>query len=166
MQAYMELPRLHRSIGIELAPQRHQNALNAWEKLQPSAEAIRNGLKDQQDISIVTDAAVQFIEGDFLRADLSGVTHMYVSSLCFTEDMIRELAIKLEHGAPNLQSVATLRAFPPEFQKKGILDRKNYEVVYKTFGMITTSQYAEMTWTENAGGKGCEVHIYTKAPPI
>ena len=160
----MELPRVSSSIGIELAPLRHQHATSAWKELKSKAESIRRDI-GCQDSALVQDATVQYTQGDFLEADLSEVTHMYVSSLCFTEDMMHQLAVKLEHGAPKLQCVATLRSFPMAFQKRGILDRKSYQVVDKMFGMIVRTEYVEMSWTDRIG-TGCAVYVYTKVPPL
>ena len=166
MQTFMEMPRVSKSLGIELAPLRHQHAVTAWDQLKSKAENIRNDINCQDGGSIVEDATVEFVQADFLEADLSEVTHMYVSSLCFTEDMMYELAAKLEHGAPNLQCVATLRSFPKKFEKKGILDRKSYEVVHKLFGtMILRTEYVDMSWTSLIGN-GNAVYVYTKPPPI
>lgn len=168
LQAYMELPRLSRSLGIELAPLRHQHAADAWVELKTTAETIRSDLgggKDDPSASMVQDATVQHTQGDFLEADISEVTHMYVSSLCFTDKMMHELAVKLEHRAPKLECVATLRAFPMKFMKRGILDRTSYQVVDKMFGMIPRKEYVEMSWTDRIG-TGCLVYLYTKVPPI
>lgn len=164
MQTYMEIPRVSKSLGIELAPLRHQHALTAWDQIHSRAESIRKEIICQNGGEVFSDATVEFVQADFLEADLTEVTHMYISSLCFTEDMMYELAAKLEHGAPNLQCVATLRAFPKQFEKKGILDRKNYEVVHKLFGtMIARTEYVEMSWTSLIGN-GNAVFIYTKPP--
>ena len=166
MQTFMEMPRVSKSLGIELAPLRHQHALTAWDQLKSKAESIPQDINCQDGGDIVENATVEFVQADFLEADLSEVTHMYISSLCFTEDMMYELAAKLEHGAPNLQCVATLRQFPKKFEKKGILDHKSYEVVHKLFGtMILRTEYVEMSWTSLIGN-GNAVYVYTKSPPI
>jgi Histone methylation protein DOT1 len=163
LQAYMELPQITKAMGIELAPNRHRTAVDAWEKLQSMARNIRAGQKEGD--MVVPDAEIEFLSEDFLESDLSQVTHIYISSLCFPDNLMYHIANKLEKEAPKLQCVATIRPFPTEFEKRGIRDRINYEVVSKVFGMIKRSEYVDMTWTQQMGG-GCEVHFYTKAPPL
>ena len=160
MQAYMELPRISQSIGIELAPLRHQDAVHAWEQLQPLAEETRRKIPTEQDI--IPTAKLDLVEGDFLEADLSEATHIYISSLCFTEDMMYKIAKKIESDAPNVQCVATLKSFPSQFEKKGIKDRINFEVVNKAFGrLIDRTEFVEMSWTVHSN-TGNTVHFYTR----
>jgi hypothetical protein len=158
MQAYLELPRVTRSIGVELAPLRHAGAVKAWEELQLSAKETRNQITSKLPVSV---ADVELTEGDFLDVDLSKVSHIYISSLCFTEDMMDEIAKKIERDAPNIQCVATLRALPSKFRQKGISDRINYDLVYKTFGLVERTEYVEMSWTVYSNS-GATVHIYTR----
>ena len=155
VQAFMELPRISQAIGIELAPVRHQHALAAWKELEAAASEVRKSREP------VRDATLELLEADIFDADLSKATHLYISSLCFSDAMMHRLAAKLEQEAPRLQCVATLRAFPMSFRRKGILDRVSYEVVMKTLGMIERTEYVEMSWTKHTG-RGCQVVIYTK----
>ena len=158
VQAYMELPRVSRAVGVELAPLRHQQALVAWKELEFSAQEIRTA---REDATEVREATLELLEGDIFETDVSKATHIYISSLCFSENMMHRLAAKLEKEAPKLQCVATLKALPPSFRRKGVRDRVSYEVVMKTLGMIERTEYVEMSWTKHAG-RGCEVFIYTK----
>jgi Histone methylation protein DOT1 len=161
IQAFIELPRITKATGIELAPSRHQSAVTAWEELQSTARTLR-GNPMAGDASI-PEAEIEFLLLDLLQSDLSEVTHIYIASLCFPDALMHHIAVKLENHAPKLQCVATLREFPMEFEKQGIRDRTNYEFVDKVFGMIRRSEFVEMTWTKRRGG-GCEVHFYTKVP--
>ncbi|CAB9515041.1 Histone methylation protein DOT1 [Seminavis robusta] len=165
LQAYMELPRLSKATGIELASPRHDTAVTAWTDLQSTARKLRFGGQPENESSskIIKEATVEFLNEDFLEVDLSNVTHMYISSLCFPETLMYHIAAKLERDAPKLKCVATLRAFPAEFQKRGILDRTSYELVYKTFGFVDRIEEVEMTWTQHRAG-GCPTYVYTKAP--
>jgi hypothetical protein len=172
MQAYLELPRISRSIGIELSPMRHQSAVAAWDQLESLAKEMRNNIIDHIDDNkattaagnVIPDATVELVEGDFLQADLSNATHLFVSSLCFSEEMMYQLGTKLEQEKPaNLHCVASLRRFSNDFERKGILDRKSYQVVWKTFGLLHRIEYVEMSWTQRQG-QGCVVHVYTKPP--
>jgi tRNA G46 methylase TrmB len=161
MQAYMELPHITKAMGVELAPNRHRTAVEAWEAIRLTAMNLRAGQKEED--MVIPDAEIEFLLQDFLESDLSQVTHIYISSLCFPDNLMYHIANKLEKEAHKLQCVATIRQFPVEFEKRGIRDRVNYELVRKVFGMIRRSEYVEMTWTQHRGG-GCEVHIYTNAP--
>lgn len=159
MQVYLELPRISRSIGIELAPLRHQAAVKAWSELEPVAKKIR------AEIPIgggpISEADLELINGDFRESDLSEATHIYISSLCFTEDMMYQIAKKIEQDAPNVQCIATLCSLPSDFQRKGIRDRINFEVIYKTFGLIERTEFVEMSWTEYSN-TGSTVYIYSR----
>lgn len=158
VQAFMEVPRISHAIGIELAPLRHQHALSAWQELEIPAQKIRIS---RDDMAPIREATLELLEGDIFEADISRVTHLYVASLCFSNDMMHRLATKLEQEANQLQCIATIRCFPPEFKRRGILDHKSHQVVMKTLGMIERFAHVDMSWTAHTG-RGCEVVIYTK----
>jgi hypothetical protein len=101
VQAHLELANLSKAFGIELSPSRHECALNAWGKVQREETVEREQSK----------SVVKWMVGDLFQADLSEATHIYVSSLCFTSEMIRKLELKLLRGAPKLRCVASLTKF-------------------------------------------------------
>ena len=161
LQAYMELSRVRKSVGIELGPQRHASAISAWDDLKPKIHRLRR--ENHNDINN-NAATVELLEGDFLHADLSQVTHMYLSSLAYPDDLMHRIATKLQRESPpHLQCIATLRPFPEGFQTRGVLDSTSFQVVWKTFGLTHRVEYVEMTWTQRRG-TGCAVHVYTKMP--
>jgi len=164
MQAYLELPRIASSKGVELAPARHENAVAAWKELQELAREIRHSIPDHSSLEDgVPDAKVEFIQGDLLEVDISEITHMYISSLCFTDDMMYQLGKRFERGdAPKLECMASIRQFPLLFERKGILDRISYKSVQKTFGFICREELVDMSWTDR--GPGCTVYFYSKPP--
>ena len=47
------------------------------------------------------------------------------------------------------------------FEKRAILDRVSYELVYKTFGLIMTHHEVDMSWTQYRPN-GCRVNFYKK----
>ena len=57
--------------------------------------------------------------------------------------------------------VATLKQFPIAFEKRSILNRVSYELVYKTFGLIMTHHEVDMSWTQYRPN-GCRVNFYKK----
>jgi hypothetical protein len=174
MQAFMELPRIIKATGIELGPGRHRSAVAAWEELQGSARILRSDHHPTTEGrgATIPDAEVEFLLLDLLQSDLSQATHIYIASLCFPDALMHHIARKLGQDAPKLQCVATLRQFPrmESFcEKRGIRkDSDDDELVTNNSnafkGMRKRSVFVEMTWTKRMGG-GCEVHLYTKAPP-
>lgn len=155
VQAYLEWPCVVEAIGIELAPCRSRCAVESWGNFRASGKAAslragalemcrfrtRKRLRKAQLASYVPP--VQFLEGDFLEADLTDVTHLYVSSLCLSGGTLRRLAGKLNAHAPKLQAVATLRPFPG-----GLKDF-----------YTARSVLAEMSWSEL---EGTRVTVYRK----
>lgn len=123
VQAYLELPRTKRVVGVELAPSRYHAAVNAW-----------NTISQERSIST---KGISLRHGDLFQTDLYDTTHVYVASLCFTDDMMRRLADKLAKEASHLVCVATLRTLPG----------------WKHDGV----EYVEMTWTKP---QGCAVYFY------
>jgi len=132
LQAYMELPRLKRAFGVELASTRYDAAVRALDNLKVDAKEIRMSMTN-------ADADLDIYEGDLFQLDLSSVTHIYVASLCFTEDMMNRLEKKVVDEGNNLQCIATLKPF-------------------KSLGNPRT-KYVEMSWTK-AFGNGCAVYFY------
>lgn len=149
VQSYLELPRIAKAVGIELAPTRHSAAVQAWERLVASGEARRvrsMGLRETKRKNDEGSAELKLHQGDLFSLDISDATHIYASSLCFTDGMMAKLATKLNTEAPILQSVASLKQFPP-----GSL-----------FGIGTPySELVEMSWTKTQG-QGCSVYFYKR----
>ena len=146
-QSFLELPRIRKAVGVEMAASRHESAVSAWEKLVDSGRAddirrmgVGNTLRNDNDAA----ECVQFHKGDLFDLDLSDATHIYASSLCFTEAMMVELASKLNSDAPRLQCVATLQQFPP---------KSLFCIEYPAM------EFVEMSWTA-ARGEGCPVYFY------
>lgn len=135
-QAWLELPHVRQSIGIELSPTRHKAALRSW------STAVRSGAiaqleRDQR------SSEPQFELGSFLEADLSEVTHAYVASLCMGDDLVEALWNHLRRGAPRLRIISTLRAFRGE----------------EAAAMLWRVARIQCTW-DSAGEPGTEVFIY------
>lgn len=139
IQSYMEIPSLHRIIGIELSNSRHRVAVDAWDHLHDAARSVRlNADANAPDIDI------ELNEGDLFLLDISSVTHIYVASLCFSDDMMHRLANKLASEARALECVATLKTFPQ---------------VFDNYLGEPSKQFVEMTWTKKRG-TGCAVYFY------
>jgi len=119
VQARLELMLTH-ARGIELAKSRHDAALRALAKVR----------------QIEAETLVELMEGDLFGMDLSGATHVYVSSLCFDPGAMKRLGEKLQE-ASNLKCVASLREIPG-------------------FGNPVV-RYIEMSWTKP---KGLPVYFY------
>jgi len=147
-QSFLELPRIHKAVGVELAASRHESATSAWEKLVDSGRADEIRRMGAGNTTGNSDRAskecVNFVGGDLFDLDVSDATHIYASSLCFTGEMMVHLANKLNSEAPNLQCVATLQPFPTK----------------SLFGLKHPAmEFVEMSWTA-ARGEGCPVYFY------
>lgn len=92
-QAFMELPRARRCVGIELDRSRHAAAVQSWAESNHAARRVREGhLGDSAEHSCAT---LELLEGDLFQLDVSEGTHVFVASLCFSPAMMERLAAKL-----------------------------------------------------------------------
>lgn len=89
-----------RSVGIELSHTRHMVAVAAAERAR-EAGALQDA------------CPLQVVEGDIMKEPLDGLTVVYVASLLFDDEMLDQLADRLE-TARGVQWVATLRRLDPE----------------------------------------------------
>jgi SAM-dependent methyltransferase len=150
LQAYMELPNVCRILGIELAKARFTAAIQAWEKLKSDATDIRLGVDGRDlvhanpDNGDDADTIVDIQEGDLFEMDISTATHVYIASLCFTDDMMRRLAQKLVDEGRKLKVVGTLKPFPERFDQ---------------YLGTPSKKLVEMSWTKSRGN-GCTVYFY------
>mmetsp|Transcript_23582 Transcript_23582/g.56913 ORF Transcript_23582/g.56913 Transcript_23582/m.56913 type:complete len:319 (-) Transcript_23582:52-1008(-) len=159
IQSHLELPSLSKSVGIELSPSRHKIALQTWQSLMQNGDAVRirnlaekSGGMDIDDVK----STVELYEGDLFKLDISQSTHLYVSSLCFSEDMLERLVDKIESEGKSLKIVASLRMLP----KEGKLRHDETKIKYFTLGSNPWMEFVEMSWTK-ARGDGCPVYFYS-----
>lgn len=126
--------RLDQAIGIELALSRHELALVSKTHL------LTGSLVDLDDAQAEwLRSAMQFRQGDLLKDDsTTKATHVYISSLCFTPDMMHHLEEKIASGHDRLEWVATLRQLPNS-------------------SIIPQVHYIEMSWSRP---KGTAVYFY------
>ena len=162
IQSHLELPSVIKSVGIELSPSRAKVATQTWENIVQNGDAQRIrklaessiwGMEQNNDFI----ATVELHEGDLFELDISHATHMYVSSLCFSEDMLVRLVEKIEREGTSLQIVASLRLLPLVQKDKEQNDRTRIKQV--TLGSDPWQEYIEMSWTK-ARGDGCPVYFY------
>ena len=137
IQAYLEIPRLVQTVGVELAPSRYRVAKDTWKSIQSLATQIRNMGRQPY------DASVDLQQGDLHDTNLSMATHIYVASLCFSDDMMERLGEKISLEAKALQCIATLKEFPSRFERN--------------LGKPKVS-YVEMSWTRPYGA---QVYFYS-----
>jgi hypothetical protein len=137
-QAYMELPRLVSSIGIELSSTRHDLATQSWEAVKEEANHVR-AMKER----VVENASLKLVQGDFFGFDITKVTIIYVSSLCFSENMMERLGEKLVCEGSLIQHVATIKRFPSKFETR--LGKPE-------------AFFIEMTWSQP---QGAQVYFYS-----
>lgn len=155
LQSHLELPSIHRSVGIELSPTRHSVAMRRYQDL------ISNGDIDRiQQLAFKTwgwdyiTPVIELNEGDLFELDINQATHMYLSSLCFSEDMLERVVHKIETEGSSLQIVASLRLLP--LSQSG--NDAGREKTIAKLGDNTWQEFIEMSW--NRGGDGCPVYFY------
>ncbi len=152
IQSYLELPSVSTSVGIELSPSRHEIASQTYKYLQENGDVtrIRNlarrawGIDDKDDTN---DSRIELYEGDLFKLDISNATHIYVSSLCFSEQMLEMLVEKIEREATSLQVIASLRMLP--------LKKNNDDALVK-IGSFPWQEWIEMSWSK----EGSSVYLY------
>ena len=96
-QMYLDQPhRIQKAVGIELSPDRHAIAMDAWHCMTNSAEDAGSSLP------------IQFIHGDILTEDWHDATHVFLSSLCFPDSVLESLQHAILTSMPSLRVVASL----------------------------------------------------------
>jgi len=128
-----------RAVGVELASKRHALACECLDELAYNAHATQAGGPSWQQ-------RVQLVHGDLLEADVSDATAVWIAGLCFPPQLMEAIAHKLEHEAPHLRVVATLRAFPPEALRSLHLREE---------------RFIPMSWTDE-GARGTRVFVYRR----
>lgn len=151
IQSYLELPSVIRSVGIELSSIRHQIATNRLGELKSNGELerIRQFACTSQGIRNEFETTIDLYEGDLFQLDISKATHIYLSSLCFSDDMLNRLVDKIETEGISLQFVASLRLLPLSQNKRGRVAK---------LGDKPWQEFIEMTWNR---GDGCPVYFYS-----
>lgn len=127
MQVYLESP-VKKSGGIELSQTRCQRAQEAREKLKKDFPA---DYKEERILS--------FENSNINNADMHDATVVYMCSLCFSDDLMKQITDKLS-TLKHLKRVISLRQLP---------EGKNF-FLYKTLQL-------PMTWSTNTS-----VYIYGK----
>lgn len=144
--------------GVELSPSRHEAAVRAKEALLSRLHTEQRMGGRQPSLSPPW-SVVELVHHNFLEADLSTATHVYVASLCFPPALMEALEDKLVRHAPRLQCVATLQRFPNDLSSTPVptpLDGKDRPPPSRR-SHLPTSHYVEMSWTAPFG---CAVHVY------
>jgi len=136
------------SVGIELSTNRHSLAEEAWGNLQKSSAISRKYATykvQQQGEHCAEVPRVRFINEDFLDADFTDATHLFVSSLCFPENLttkITERIVKNHQELGRLKFVAALSDLTLlENDENKEYWKKSYELVHMTWGLSNTRVY-------------------------
>lgn len=150
IQSFLELPSVYKSVGIELSPSRHQIAIQTWTNLVQNGDAVRiRALAEkswdvhylERPIDEAIEYGVELHEGDLFDLDISQATHLYISSLCFSEDMLLRIVEKIETEGVSLQIVASLRLLPLGYDR----DRENASLKRVSLGRNPWMEYVEMS---------------------
>jgi hypothetical protein len=152
IQSYLELPSVCRSVGVELSPTRHEIAMTRLNNLKSSGDLDRirqlaSRVLEKSDGNL--PSKIDLYQGDLFQLDISEATHIYISSLCFTDEMLERIVHKMESEATSLQIVASLRLLPL---------RKSSAKRIVRLGDKPWQEFIEMTWNK---GDGCPVYFYS-----
>jgi hypothetical protein len=93
-----ELDYLERAVCIELDASKHALGMDSLNRARNNAGTYNEKIT----------STVCLCCGDMFDFNISTATHVYIASLCFTNEMMQGLATKLRNEAPHLQQVATL----------------------------------------------------------
>ena len=110
VQLYLENT-VDQAIGIEKCPTRHRFAVEAWRRVreQPSnIDRVTNGAATSK-----REVEVELLNQDARFADYSAVTHVFMASLCFPEDLTNSIITVLLRDASSLRMIAALSDLPP-----------------------------------------------------
>lgn len=134
------------SIGVELSPARHALAVEAWENLQKSPDVLnQRNTYQSTDQKIEELPRVQFLNQDILDTDFSDATHLFISSLCFPDDLICkicEVILFNHHNFGKLQVVVALSDLDLLETEENRPDlKKSFELIQMTWGLSTVRVY-------------------------
>ena len=174
IQSYLELPSVVKAVGIELSASRHNIATRTWNDLVRNGDAARirklaikswyinkeeqQQQNDEVDVVLLSSNVILH-EGDLFGLDISQATHLYISSLCFTDDMLKRLVTKIENEGVSLQIVASLRRLPTTTSNAD-MNVSRVKTKRVSLGSNPWTEYLEMSWTK-ARGDGCQVYFYS-----
>jgi hypothetical protein len=113
---------------------------------------------DEVDVVLLSSNVILH-EGDLFGLDISQATHLYISSLCFTDDMLKRLVTKIEDEGVSLQIVASLRRLPTTANNAD-MNISRVKIKRVSLGSNPWTEYLEMSWTK-ARGDGCQVYFYS-----
>jgi SAM-dependent methyltransferase len=97
VKMYLDSP-VKKSIGVELAPTRHNQAV-----------AVKTDLKRLGKIDI--NRSLEFLQEDILKANIDDATIIYLASTCFSNNFMKQITDRLAKLKKGLH-VLTLRQLP------------------------------------------------------
>eukprot|EP00536_Pseudo-nitzschia_multiseries_P009351 jgi/Psemu1/325596/estExt_fgenesh1_pg.C_2580017 len=147
-QIYLDQPeRVTKAIGIELAEDRHKIAIEALNGiLQETGSSMAEEHDGEYNEGISTaQCSIELIQGDATEVDLdSTITHVFISSLCFPEDVLITIQEKLLQ-LPNVRVVAALNRLDMMHQLGGEEWRERIVPIQMTWGASTAKLYHKIT---------------------
>jgi len=125
------------SVGIELSTLRHSLALQKWQALQQNSLFHHGGQVDPN--------RIQFVNKNILEADFSKATHIFLSSLCFPEKTIDEIAEVIARNRRQYKKLQTVIALSKlkslEDENNGAYWKRSFAFIQMTWGMNTAIVY-------------------------
>jgi len=115
---YLTTP-VKKAVGIELSPTRHAHAIKVKKSLE------KKGMLDSA-------RALNFLEKSMLDENLSDATIIYMSSTCFSDELMKSITDKLTRENTNPLKILTLKKLPDN-----------------TVFQLTKTLSLPMTWSDN-----------------
>lgn len=137
---------VHCSIGVELSAHRHSLAEQNWSNLQKSPEAASGEFHQMFTTNhFMGQPKVQFLNQDILDTDFSDATHLYISSLCFPDevtDKVCDVVMNNHRQFGRLRMVVALSNLPLfEAEENRSRWKKSFELIHMTWGFSTARLY-------------------------
>jgi len=147
IQAYLEFPAVHDSVGFELHKDRFEFADKIWKKMHSESLAVSARGQAMKLAPVDShhpyrEAAVGYQMKDYLHADVSKATHIFISPGVIPGESDKTLAKKLWEDGSELCMIAALRDIV-----------KLEDVGFRYYGHVK----AMMSW-----GHDATIHIYQK----
>jgi precorrin-6B methylase 2 len=100
LQAFMQQS-IKKAHGIEASEKRHQSA-------QTALASVKKDLPEM----FVSGRTLDYTCGNFLTADVSDATVIFICATCFSEDLMLAIGERLNKHAPTLRFIASLKPIP------------------------------------------------------
>jgi SAM-dependent methyltransferase len=149
-QIYMENYRVKRAVGVELSLERHTIAIEALTEILESFNdygtlSRYQNINDDYECFVgsmvsAIPSAIEFVHGDALEVDFTDATHLFMSSLCFPQEVLMILQERILH-LPRIEVVAALNRLELFWLRKEEWNEREISI-QMTWGPSTAKIYS------------------------